>query len=430
MKNITRLFTKLILSLFLIIISFAPVSSAEIDDSAIFVEAFNAYQQKDHLLAIEKCDQLNQVFPDSPLRDVTLLLLARASLKSGDNERAAKAAAQFSTEFPESSLKTSVEDELKTLAGRHQKGEALAADKTLQMAANKVRSDVMARERAAKLKLEMERAAKAKAEQERLARIKLEEERREKERLLAEKLARASIKASISLNEDIWMVPVGGNGRLPIEISNKGKNSEEFLIIVASAKEYDAVLVLGDKTDAPITRLRLAAGETFKGTVALRMPAEMVDGHRSPLSVKIVSAKFDDISFQKESIIISSAPLVRAVAKLVKQKVTPGETLRYRVTVLNVGSLPAQNLTVRVQLPPQLDFQGAPDFPFKQEPNGALVFNVDQVDIGKLTEINLDVKVREGSAIGQELRGQVEIVNGTLQRKDIFTASASVIQAK
>lgn len=430
MKNITRHFTQLILSLLVIIISFTPVSSAEIDDSAIFVEAFNAYQQKDHLLAIEKCDQLNQVFPDSPLRDVTLLLLARASLKSGDNARAAKAAVQFSTEFPDSSLKTSVEDELKVLASRHQKGEVLAADKTLQMAANKVRSDVMARERAAKLKLEMERAAKAKAEQERLARIKLEEERREKERLLAEKLARASIKASISLSEDSWMVPVGGNGRLPIEISNKGKSSEEFLITVASAKEYDAVLAQGDKTDAPVTRLQLASGETFKGTVALRMPAEMVDGHRSPLSVKMVSAKFDDISFQKETTVVSSAPLVRAVAKLVKQKVTPGETLRYRVTVLNVGSLPAQNLTVRVQLPPQLDFQGAPDFQFKQEPNGTLVFNVDLVDIGKLTEIHLDVKVREGSAIGQELRGQVEIVNGTLQRKDIFTASASVIQAK
>ena len=430
MKNIIRHFTQLILSLLVIIISFTPVNSAEIDDSAIFVEAFNAYQQKDHLFAIEKCDQLNQVFPDSPLRDVTLLLLARASFKSGDNARAAKAAAQFSTEFPDSSLKTSVEDELKVLASRHQKGEVLTADKTLQMAANKVRSDVMAREQAAKLKLEMERAAKAKAEQERLVRIKLEEERREKERLLAEKLAKASIKASISLSEDSWMVPVGGNGRLPIEISNKGKSSEEFLITVASAKEYDAVLAQGDKTDAPVTRLQLAAGETFKGTVALRMPAEMVDGHRSPLSVKMVSAKFDDISFQKETTVISSAPLVRAVAKLVKQKVTPGETLRYRVTVLNVGSLPAQNLTVRVQLPPQLDFQGAPDFPFKQEPNGTLVFNVDLVDIGKLTEIHLDVKVREGSAIGQELRGQVEIVNGTLQRKDIFTASASVIQAK
>ena len=45
-------------------------------------------------------------------------------------------------------------------------------------------------------------------------------------------------------------------------------------------------------------------------------------------------------------------------------------------------------------------------------------------------EINLDVKLREDSAVGQELRGNVEVVNGSLQRKDIFTARASVVQVK
>ena len=423
-KNITRLF----LSLLVIFISFTPGNSAEIDDSTVFVEAFNAYQQKDYLLAIEKCDQLNQVFPDSPLRDVTLLLMARASLKSGDNERAAKSVAMFSTEFPESSLKTSVEDELKVLASRRQKGEVLAADKTLQNAARKIGSDRLARERAAELKMEMERAAKAKAEQERLALIKLEAERRENERLQAERLVKASMKVAITLHEGTGPVPVGGNGALPIEISNRGKNSEEFLLTITSAKEYDAILARANKPDENITRLQLAAGETFKGTVVFRMPAEMVDGHRSVMMIKAVSAKFSDVSFQQETVVISSAPLLRAVAKLAKQKVTPGEKLRYRVTVINAGSLPAQNLTVRLQLPSQVDFQGAPDVLFQQEPNGTLVFKLDQVETGRLAEINLDVKVREDSAVGQELRGYVEIVNGRLQRKDTFTARASVVQ--
>ena len=41
-------------------------------------------------------------------------------------------------------------------------------------------------------------------------------------------------------------------------------------------------------------------------------------------------------------------------------------------TALNAGSLPAQNLTVRLQLTPQVDFQGAADVSFKQEPKFAL----------------------------------------------------------
>lgn len=418
------------MSLIFIFISFALGHSAEIDDSTVFVEAFNAYQQKDYLQAIEKCDQLNQVFPDSPLRDVTLLLMARASLKSGDNERAAKTVTLFLNEFPESSLKTSVEDELKVLASRHQKGEPLTADITLQTAARKVRSDVLARERAAKLKLEMEHAARVKAEQERLVRIKQEEERHEKERLLAEKLAKASINAVVTLQEAKGPFPVGANGSLPIEISNKGKNSEDFLLTITAAKEYDTMLVRANKPGENITRLQLAAGETFKGAVVFKMPTAMVDGHRSAIAVKAVSTKFSDISFQKETVVVSSAPLVRADAKLAKQKVAPGEKLSCHLTVLNAGSLPAKNLTVRLQLPPQIDFLGTPDPSFKQEPNGTLIFKIDQVEIGKLAIINLDVKVRENSVVGQKLRGQVEVINDSLKRKDSFTTSASVVQTE
>lgn len=140
MDRIKKTIAQLTLALIAIFITFAPGNSAEIDDSTVFVEAFNAYQQKDYPVAIEKCDQLNQVFPNSPLRDVTLLLTARASLKSGDNERAAKYITLFSTEFPDSSLKSSIKEDLRLLSSRHKKGDVLTSDKTRQIAADKVRS--------------------------------------------------------------------------------------------------------------------------------------------------------------------------------------------------------------------------------------------------------------------------------------------------
>jgi uncharacterized repeat protein (TIGR01451 family) len=157
------------------------------------------------------------------------------------------------------------------------------------------------------------------------------------------------------------------------------------------------------------------------------MPSDMVDGHRSAVTIRAASAKFSDINFHKDAVLISSAPLVRAVAKLAKPKVTSGERLRYRVTVLNVGSLPANNLTVRLQLPPQIEFISAPDFSFRQESNGIIAIKIDQVDIGKLSEIGLDVKIRDDVTIGQELRGHVEVINESLQRKESFNASASVV---
>lgn len=431
MNYVLKVIVHSVLSLFIVFTFFVTAHSIEIDDSTVFIEAFNAYQLKDYLLTIEKCDQLNQVFPESPLRDVTLLLSARASLKSGNNMRAAKLVILFSNEFPESSLNSSVESELKVLANRHKKGEVLAVDTTLHMAASKVRADTIAREQAAELKRETERVAKVKAEQERLYKLKRDEERREQERLLAEKIAKANIKVAILLNEDTRPVPVGNNAAVPFEISNIGKNSEELLLTIMAAKEYGAKLAKAGKSDESLTTFLLGAGETIKGTVQFKMPTEMVDGHRAVMTLNVASAKFNDVNFQKETIVISSAPLVRAVAKFASHKVIAGEILSYRVTILNAGSLPARNLSVRLQLPPQASFHGALDSSFKQEPDGSLVFKVDQIDIGKLVEKNLDVKIREGSAVGQELRGNVEIANDSLKRKDVFAARASVVaQAK
>src|SRR6185369_17079741 len=92
-----------------------PALATEIDDSSLYVEAFNSFQKKDYLLTIDKVNQLTQLFPDSPLRDITLLLLARAGLKSGDNALAAKTITQFTAEYSDSPLKASVEDELLSL---------------------------------------------------------------------------------------------------------------------------------------------------------------------------------------------------------------------------------------------------------------------------------------------------------------------------
>jgi uncharacterized repeat protein (TIGR01451 family) len=413
----------------LILISFG--NSAEIDDSTVFIEAFNAYQQKEYLLTIEKCDQLNQVFPDSPLKDVTLLLTARAGLRSGDNARAAKSAALFLKEFPESSLRTSIDDELQVLVARLQKGEALLPDKNLQAAARKVRTDRIARERAAEQKRDTERIAKAKQEQERLARIKREEELRELERLQAEKRARASIKTEIIVRDSSLKFSVGENCTLPFEIANKGPNNEDFVVSVVAPAHYSAVLVRPEKPEEALTFLPLAAGETFKGLIMFRMPANMVDGHRSLVTVKVVSAKFSDISFSKDTTVTSSAPLVRVVAKYSKQKVTPGEKFDYRITVLNAGSLPAQNLSVRLQLPRELEYVDNPDSTtLDKDPDGVLTYKIDRLDIGKLTDLILKVSVRNGSVSGQELRGVVEITNNQLQIKDVFNARSSVVQAQ
>lgn len=407
-----------------------PCIAVELDDSNLFVEAFNAYQKKDYLLAIDKVNQLTQVFPDSPLRDLSLLLLARAGLKSGDNELAAKAINQFSAEYTDNSLKTTVEDELLALGARRKKGEKLPPNKQLRASAQKVRNDQLALERTAAMKAEQERLARAKAERERIAAEKAATERKERERIAAEKAAKAAIKLAIALPGDSTQFEVGKKELIPFEISNTGTGREEFLLTVSAPTEYAVALTAADKPGELMERVSLAAGEKLKGTITARIPADKVDGFKTSFQVTAVSAKYSDVSFSKDTVVIASAPLVRAVAKPQKTKVNPGEPFRYRVTVLNAGSIAAQDLTVRVVLPAQMEFIDAAGTDFRRDADGALVFTLPSLETGRLAEFNLNVKVRDTAAEKQELRVQVEVVNNTLQLKSTIASSAAVVQGK
>lgn len=423
-------FTMTLLAGLLVLFLWAPPSpAAELDDSGLYVEAFNAFQKRDYLLTIDKVNQLTQFFPESPLRDITLLLLARAGLKSGDNALAAKTINQFTSEFSDSPLKTSVEDELLTLVARHNKGEKLPFDKPLRTAAQKVRNDQLALERTIALKAEQERKAKEQAERDRAAREKAEAERKERERAAALKLAKEGIKLAIAVPSGNRQIEAGKNGQIPFEVINKGIKREEFLLLAPVPKEYAALLTSLEKPGEKLERITLAPGEKRKVNLTFRMPSDRVDGFKTPIQIQAVSAAYSDVAFSKEAIATAAAPLVRIVAKPHKTQVTRGETVKYRIAVLNAGSLAAQGLSVRVTIPPQLDFISAVGADYRQAA-GIVTFRLDALETGRLAELGISATVRENVAEKQELRIQVEVINGQLQRKDIFTSSPAVVQAK
>lgn len=425
-------FALLFLAGFMVSISLMamPSLAAELDDSSLFVEAFNAYQKKDYLLTIEKIDQLSQIFPDSPLRDISLLLLARAGLYSGDNELAAKTARQFNDEFGDSPLKATLEDELLSLVTRRGKGEKLLPDTQLRAAALKVRKDQLAMEQAAILRAEQERLAKEQAERERIAQEKAEKERQERERIAAEKRAKESIKLAIVMSAGNHLIDVGKKGQMPFELVNNSAKSEEFLLTVPAPLEYAAVLATDDKPGDKLERVALAAGERIKGVLAFQMPLDRVDGYKATLQLKAISATYNDVVFSKDAHVTASAPLVRAVAKPEHIDVARGEPLTYHIALLNAGSLTARDLTMRVVIPPQLKLNEASGTDYRREAAGAVIFSVAALETGSMMEFNVNVNVRDNVMAKQELRLQLDVIDGQLQRKDTFTSKAAVVKGK
>ncbi|WP_298433672.1 hypothetical protein [Geobacter sp.] len=191
----------------------SPAHAVNSEDSQIFIAGFNAYQKKDYQSAIERMKTVLEKYPDTPLRDMAIFWLARASFKAGYDRDAARYMSQFFKEYPDSPLKGTVEDELLALVARYDKGEQLpvmakreapekeaeaaAARKALaeKTAAAKKAAEAAAREKAAAEKLAAERAAAEKAAAEMAAAQKAAREKAEAERLAAEQAAKAKAEA-------------------------------------------------------------------------------------------------------------------------------------------------------------------------------------------------------------------------------------------
>jgi hypothetical protein len=383
--------------------------AAETDDSSLFVEAFSAYQAKDYLLTIEKIGLIEQLFPETPLRDVALLLLARSALKSGDNELAATTINRFRREFPANPLTSTIEEELLSLGISRQRGETLPPALPLRTAAQKVRKEQAALERAPR-----ERTGDGRGERERLA---------------TEKAAQDNVRASISLPTGAQTVAVGQHGEIPFEVINLGPSDEVFVLETVAPPEYETMLKIPGIPDERLSRVAIGTTAPLRGSIMFRMPPDKIDGHKATISLRTVSEKYPHIIQAGDTQVITAAPLLRVVAKTEKQMLVPGECTRYHITVLNAGTLPAAGMTVRVLLHTQIEAAPKGDKPsYLRDDAGAVIFRLDVLNAGKLAEFTVDVKVREDSLSGQELRSRVEVINDQLQTRDFFTSAGAMIQ--
>ena len=422
MKTISHFAQRAITALALLVCLVLPaVALAEIDDSSLFMEAFSSFQGKDYLYSIDKLKQLDQLFPDSPLRDVALLLQARSLYRSGDNDGAGQTINLFQKEYGNSALAHSVENDLLALGKRKQAGEKLLPNKHLRMAAQKVRNDQLAIERAAALKAEQERLARERAERERIAQEKAEADRREQLRLAAIKAARDAVQFDLEPVNSAPVLEAGAQVAVPFVFTNKGKEAEEFSFEHLLPTGVEGMVVTAADRTQPVQKLTVQPGQKVELLIAFRMPADRVDGAHLVLTAKAVSTKFTDIARSREFSVAAAAPLLRAVSRLQQNVATIGSQAGYKVTLLNVGSIAAREVELRIHLPKQLKLVDAGGNGCWLENDQLAACRVDSLKQGQLTERTLKVEVK--AAADKPVRGMVEVLQTQLQVKEAFNGA-------
>jgi len=409
-------------SLIIVLLGTGFVVAAEIDDSSMFVDAFNAYQNDDYLLATNKLSTLNQLFPDTPLRDVALLLLARSGLKSGDNELAAHSIGNFTREFAGHPFTPDTVEKLKKHNILPQPGEerhstARAADHN-QLAGEQSdsRRNLMQQDTAEQARptgpAVGKRASGADQRKQRAAR----------------NITPLDITAAITVSIKDLVVEAGQTGFIPFQISNPAPVDEEFILAVSAPAEYRPQVTINNIAAPQPTIVAIGKGGRLRGTVSFYMPLHLLDGHKATVSLQASSNLSGQVVRTRDIPIITAAPLVRVVARPLTPRPIRGEQMQYRVTLLNVGTVPDRRLTARVHLPEQIEFLDAPGVAFQQESVNTIAFRVDTLEIGKLIEFTMKVKIRENSVIGQELRSRIEIFHEQTKLTEMFSSLATVVR--
>jgi len=216
---------------------------------------------------------------------------------------------------------------------------------------------------------------------------------------------------------------------IPFEITNQGNGSDSFYLESGFPAEFSAGFSSAAAPAQSINQTSvLAPGESFKGLVHLAIPAASIDGLRISYPIKASSRTMTEATQSREVKVIAAAPLIRATVKSDRNNPLPGEKITYRVTVLNVGSTAAQDVSFRLNFPPQLEPVDYAAAGFRQEMKAALVIDGLQIKSGESREFSLAFQLKEGSLAGQEILTRAELHNSLLKTTAVFVSTAAYVQ--
>lgn len=222
---------------------------------------------------------------------------------------------------------------------------------------------------------------------------------------------------------------VGQPIAIPFEVVNRGNGNDSFYLESSFPVDFKARFASAAAPDVAISQTpELAPGEKFSGVVNLVIPPGSIDGFRISHPVKAASRLMSEASQSREVSLVTSAPLLRAVLRTEKTRPLPGDTVVYRVAILNVGSTAAHDVTFRLNFPPQLEPVDHAAAGFRQEMKSALIIDGLQVKSGENREFSVSFQLKDDSLSGQELSIRAELINNPLKTTMAFVSNVAYVE--
>jgi uncharacterized membrane protein len=223
-------------------------------------------------------------------------------------------------------------------------------------------------------------------------------------------------------------VEVARKTSIPFEIQNRGNGYDSFYLASSFPAEFGARFASAAAPDQVINQTPLlAAGEKFRGVLQLHVPAAAIDGLRMSHPVKAASQFMGDASQSRVVSLVAAAPLLRALVKTEKLQLLPGEQLQYRVAVFNVGSTPAEDVTLRLNYPAQYLPVSATAKGFRQEMDAALVLDGIALKPGESRDFTVSFQLKPEALAKEELMVRADLINNPLQVRGSYLSNATFV---
>lgn len=210
---------------------------------------------------------------------------------------------------------------------------------------------------------------------------------------------------------------------LPISISNLGNGNDSFTIRVEGNSHLDPRVYadfnsdgIHQSTEPKMTKTPLLGSrESFPALVQVSVPVEGIDKQRMQIRISAVSNLDQRTSFHVVRSLYYMVPKVTVSTESSVHEGAPGSVISYQITAVNSGSGVAKNLVIRDLLPEELEYVGS-DPTSSQNPNGDLVWNLDELapNQKKIFIVNVKTRadLRAGTVINKETQISYTDING------------------
>ncbi len=220
---------------------------------------------------------------------------------------------------------------------------------------------------------------------------------------------------------------VGVPATIPFEVVNRGNGADSFDLFSTFPASYRPRFASAAAPEKNIDRTpTLEPAETFRGVIEFVIPPNSIDGLRIAQAVKIASRLMGEASQSHEIQLVASAPLLRAIVRAENSTYLPGGKVAYRVSLLNVGSTTARDVSVRVRYPSGLE-PSATGNGFKKESSTSVALDDVVISSGESREFTVPFQLKEGALAGEDLTARVELFNKTLGTSAVFVSNSPTV---